>query len=322
MVDRRLIGGTMERDDLLRHRIVRVDREIDDDLANGVTTQLLRLAGEGPADITLYVDSGGGSVPAGMAIRDTMRYVPCDVSTVVGGLAAGMGQYLLSAGARGKRYAVPWARILLAEPWGRPQAGSEEAMERMLGKIAGEIAEDTGQTVGRIREDWGPDAWFTAEEARAYGLVDHVAALVGPRAGETVSLIRSCLSPEGGTNAPPGSCGVEPETRRMAMDVLEDIPAWRLRRGDWNAVGHGLEAMRRSLAAGDTAGLRRALADVEMAGPHRIVGLEDAALLPLPEECRERVDELVHALEPAAPADRAGGRTTSGGDGASSGAAG
>ncbi|MFP8940345.1 CATRA system-associated protein [Streptomyces fenghuangensis] len=111
----------------------------------------------------------------------------------------------------------------------------------------------------------------------------------------------------------------------MAAEVLEDVPAWRLKRENWIAVGHGLEAMRCALAAGDAAGLRRAVAVVEMAGPYRIVGLEDAALLPLPEDCRERVNELVHALDPVDPVDpvdRADGWTTSGGDSASTGAAG
>ncbi|MTE17627.1 hypothetical protein F0L17_00445 [Streptomyces sp. TRM43335] len=108
----------------------------------------------------------------------------------------------------------------------------------------------------------------------------------------------------------------------MAAEVLGDIPAWRLKQENWNAVGHGLEAMRRALAAGDAAGLRRAVADVEMAGPYRIVGLEDADLLPLPKECRERINELVHVLNSADPTDRAGGWTTPSGDSASSGAAG
>ncbi|SEQ84282.1 Putative transposase of IS4/5 family [Streptomyces radiopugnans] len=144
----------------------------------------------------------------------------------------------------------------------------------------------------------------------------------GPDGGETGRPGRFSHPADGGTGVRLRSCHVEPETRRMAVDILGDVPVWRLKRENWNAVGRGLEAMRRALAAGDAAGLRRAVAVVEMAGPYRIVGLEDAALLPLPEECRERVNELVHALDSADPANRADGRTASGGDTASTGAAG
>lgn len=105
----------------------------------------------------------------------------------------------------------------------------------------------------------------------------------------------------------------------MAVDVLEDVRAWRLTAQEWDVVGHGLTAVAGALDAGDPAGLRRAVADVELAGPHRVTGLEDAAMLPLPEEHRERVDELIHALGPVATEER---QSTPGDDGAVQGAPG
>ena len=163
-------------DRLLRNRVLFVDREVDDDLANRITAQLLLLAGEDPADITMYINTPGGAIDAGMAVIDTMRYVSCDVSTFAIGLAAGMGQCLLTAGTKGKRYAVPHARILLLAPT-LQKARHYGALERTRQRMAELLAADTGQTADRIRADWGPDSWFTAEQAAAYGLIDHVAAL-------------------------------------------------------------------------------------------------------------------------------------------------
>lgn len=164
-------------DELFRHRIILVDREVDDELANQVTAQLLLLANEGTsADVTLYIDSPGGSITAGTAIIDTMRYVACDVATCAIGLAAGMGQCLLTAGAKGKRFAVPPARILMREPTAPAPVTpvKDRMLERTRRVLAEMLAEDTGQTAERILADWGPDCWFTAQEVRAYGLVDRV----------------------------------------------------------------------------------------------------------------------------------------------------
>ncbi|MFC5218407.1 CATRA system-associated protein [Streptomyces coerulescens] len=279
----------MDHDELLRHRILYVDGAVDDDLANRVAARLLLLDRESPADVTMYINSAGGSVGAGMAVIDTMRYVSCDVATCAIGVAAGMAQCLLTAGAKGKRGAVPQARILMLAPslegsGAVEEAGRDEALERTRLQVSAMLAADTGQTAERIRADWGPHAWFTAEEARAYGLVDHIAAP------------RPVPRP-----ARPAAASLEQGVRRMAVDVLADVLVWRLGRDRWEAVGRGLDAMRRALAAGDPAGLRRAVADVEMAGPHRILGLEDSALLPLPERHRERVNELIHQLDPEPP---------------------
>ena len=139
------------------------------------------LAAEDPdKDIWLYINSPGGSVSAGMAIYDTMKWIPNDVATVAMGLAASMGQFLLSAGTRGKRYATPHARVMMHQPSGGIGGTASDIKiqaEQMLytkNKMAELIAEHTGQTVEQITTDSDRDRWFSAEEAKEYGFVDHV----------------------------------------------------------------------------------------------------------------------------------------------------
>ena len=166
---------------LLRERIVFLGSQVDDPIANQICAQLLLLAAEDPErDIYLYINSPGGSVSAGMAIYDTMQYVENDVATVAMGLAASMGQFLLCAGAKGKRFATPHARVMMHQPsGGLGGTASDIAIqaEQMLytKKILQErIAFHTGQTVEQIEKDSDRDRWFTAKEALEYGFVDHV----------------------------------------------------------------------------------------------------------------------------------------------------
>jgi ATP-dependent Clp protease, protease subunit len=166
---------------LLRNRIVFLGREVDDSIANLIIAQMLYLEGEDPkADIWLYINSPGGSVTAGMAIYDTMQFVRPDVGTICMGLAASMGQFLLCAGAAGKRYALPHTRIMMHQPSGglRGQAADiaiqAEQMLHIKRLLAERIAEHTGQTPEKIQEDSERDRWFTAEQAMEYGLVDQV----------------------------------------------------------------------------------------------------------------------------------------------------
>ena len=170
---------------LLRERIVFLGSEVDDDIANRITAQLLLLAAEDPSkDITFYINSPGGSVTAGMAIYDTMQHIEPDVATWAMGMAASMGQFLLSSGAPGKRYALPHARIMMHQPSGGVGGTASDIAIRaeILGKwkleMAELTAEQTGQTVDRITTDADRDRWFTAEEAREYGFVDHVVTRV------------------------------------------------------------------------------------------------------------------------------------------------
>lgn len=167
---------------LLQERIIVLGSEVNDDIANRITAQLLLLAAEDPTkDITLYINSPGGSVTAGMAIFDTMELIEPDVSTWAMGLAASMGQFLLTAGAPGKRYALPHARILMHQPSaGVGGTASDIAIQaEVYGKWKREMAritaDRTGQTVERITTDADRDRWFTAEEALEYGFVDHIA---------------------------------------------------------------------------------------------------------------------------------------------------
>ena len=179
-------GSPMGLDDhiyqrLLRERIIWLGSDVRDDNANAICAQMLLLAAEDPdKDIWLYINSPGGSVTAGMAIYDTMQYVKPDVATVAMGLAASMGQFLLSSGAQGKRYATPHARIMMHQPSGgfggtvtdiRIQAELINNMKRTLSQLT---AEQTGQTIEQINKDNDRDRWFTAEEAKEYGFVDHV----------------------------------------------------------------------------------------------------------------------------------------------------
>ena len=166
---------------LLRERIIMLSSQVDDDIARQIVPQLLLLEAEDPnQDINLYIMSPGGSVTAGMAIYDTMQLIKPDVATYAMGLAASMGQFLLSAGTRGKRYAQPHARILMHQPSaGVGGTAADIAIQAdMLTKhkheLAELIAEQTGQPIERIIADSDRDRWFTAEEARDYGFVDHV----------------------------------------------------------------------------------------------------------------------------------------------------
>ncbi len=166
---------------LLKERIIFLGSDVRDDNANAICAQMLLLAAEDPEkDIWLYINSPGGSVTAGMAIFDTMQWVPNDVATVAMGMAASMGQFLLSAGTKGKRFATPHARILMHQPLGgiggtatdvKIQAELLLAMKKQMAEL---IAEHTGQSVERITEDSDRDRWFTAQEALEYGFVDHV----------------------------------------------------------------------------------------------------------------------------------------------------
>jgi ATP-dependent Clp protease, protease subunit len=166
---------------LLRHRIIFLGQQVDDDLANRICAELILLSAEDSRrDINLYINSPGGSVYAGMAIYDVMQFVPNDVATYAMGMAASMGQFLLTAGADGKRYAMPHAAILMHQPHGgiggtatdiRIQAEQSLYLKRLM---AERIASHTGRPVEQIEADSDRDRWFTAEEARDYGIVDHV----------------------------------------------------------------------------------------------------------------------------------------------------
>lgn len=166
---------------LLRERIIFLGTQVDDDIANKLCAQILLLSAEDPTrDISLYINSPGGSVTAGMAIFDTMQFAECDVATFGMGLAASMGQFLLSAGTRGKRYALPHARIMMHQPSaGIGGTASDiaimaEQFAHTKREMAELIAEHTGQTVEQITADSDRDRWFTATEAKEYGFVDHV----------------------------------------------------------------------------------------------------------------------------------------------------
>lgn len=166
---------------LLQERIIFLGSEVRDSNANAICAQLLLLAAEDPeADVWLYINSPGGSVSAGMAIYDTMKWIPCDVATVAMGMAASMGQFLLSAGTQGKRFATPHARVMMHQPLGgiggtasdiKIQAEQMLYTKRTMAKL---IAEHTGQSVEQIEADSDRDRWFTAAEAKEYGFVDHV----------------------------------------------------------------------------------------------------------------------------------------------------
>jgi ATP-dependent Clp protease protease subunit len=156
---------------LLGERIIFLGQPVDDDIANKITAQLLLLAADPDKDIFLYINSPGGSITAGMAIYDTMQYIKNDVVTIAMGLAASMGQFLLSAGTPGKRFALPNAEILIHQP-SAGLAGSASDIkihaERLL------TAQHTGQTIEQITRDSDRDRWFDAFEAKEYGLVDDV----------------------------------------------------------------------------------------------------------------------------------------------------
>jgi ATP-dependent Clp protease protease subunit len=166
---------------LLRERIIFLGTEVDDDIANVICAQLLHLAGEDDKqDVWLYINSPGGSVTAGMAIYDTMQFIEPDVATVCMGLGASMGQFLLCSGAKGKRYALPHARIMMHQPSGgfRGQAADiaiqAEQLLYVKQLMAERIAHHTGQTVDQVLADSERDRWFTAEQAKDYGVIDNV----------------------------------------------------------------------------------------------------------------------------------------------------
>jgi len=168
-------------DRLLKERIVLLGTQVDDASANAICAQLLLLSADDPTrDIYLYINSPGGSVSAGLAIYDTMQFVGNDVATVVMGFAGSMGQFLLCAGSKGKRYALPHARVMMHQPSGgmggvaadiEIQAQNMVYTKRVLQQ---RIADHTGQTFETIERDSDRDRWFTADEALHYGFVDHV----------------------------------------------------------------------------------------------------------------------------------------------------
>jgi len=168
---------------LLHQRIIVLGAEVDDPIANRITAQLLLLSARDPrADISLYVNSPGGSVTAGLAIYDTMRVIPNEVSTLAVGFAASMGQFLLGAGTPGKRFALPNARIMMHQPSAgiqgtaadvEVQAANLQTIKRRVNELQ---SEHTGQSVEQITRDSERDRWFSAAEAAAYGIVDHVVA--------------------------------------------------------------------------------------------------------------------------------------------------
>lgn len=188
-----LIDSVYER--LLAERIIFLGTQVDDDIANRLCAQILLLAAEDPTkDIHLYINSPGGSVTAGMAIYDTMVLAPCDVATYAMGLAASMGEFLLAAGTKGKRYALPHARIMMHQPSAgiggsaadiAIQAEQFALTKKEMNRLN---AEFTGQSLERVEADADRDRWFTAPEALEYGFVDHIITSVsvngeGPGAG-------------------------------------------------------------------------------------------------------------------------------------------
>ncbi|MEJ8279038.1 ATP-dependent Clp protease proteolytic subunit [Pseudonocardia spirodelae] len=178
-------------DRLLQQRIIVLGQQVDAEISNRIAAQMLLLAAEDPdKDIELYINSPGGSVTDGMAIFDTMNLIPCDVATTAMGMAASMGQFLLSAGTPGKRSALPHARIMMHQP-SAGVGGTEaditiqaEQFRRTKREMAELIAQHTGQSVETIERDSDRDRWFSAQEAKDYGFVDHVVTHAG-RIGES-----------------------------------------------------------------------------------------------------------------------------------------
>ena len=166
---------------LLKDRIIMVGKGVDDEMANVIVSQLLYLANEDPnADITMYINSPGGSISSGMAIYDTMQFIPCDVQTVCFGMAASMGAFLLGAGTKGKRRALPNSRIMIHQPLGgaRGQAADIEIQAKEIlfvrAQINAFIAAFTGQPIEKIEDDCDRDFYMTPEQAVEYGLIDEV----------------------------------------------------------------------------------------------------------------------------------------------------
>ncbi|MCP1145821.1 ATP-dependent Clp endopeptidase proteolytic subunit ClpP [Lysinibacillus endophyticus] len=166
---------------LLKDRIILLGSAIDDNVANSIVAQLLFLAAEDPEkDISLYINSPGGSITAGMAIYDTMQYIKPQVSTICIGMAASMGAFLLAAGEPGKRFALPNAEVMIHQPLGGAQGQATEieiAAKRILflrDKLNGILAERTGQPLEKIAQDTDRDNFMTAQNAKEYGLIDHI----------------------------------------------------------------------------------------------------------------------------------------------------
>ncbi|WP_048601336.1 ATP-dependent Clp endopeptidase proteolytic subunit ClpP [Rubeoparvulum massiliense] len=166
---------------LLKDRIIFLGTEIDDQVANSIVAQLLFLAAEDPEkDISLYINSPGGSITAGMAIFDTMQYIKPDVSTICIGMAASMGSFLLMAGAKGKRYALPNSEVMIHQPLGGAQGQASDiaiAAKRIIGlreKLNKEYALRTGQPLEVVERDTDRDNFMSAYEAKEYGLIDQV----------------------------------------------------------------------------------------------------------------------------------------------------
>jgi len=167
---------------LLQRRVLVLDGPLDDDNGTLLATQLLTLADEDPdADVALWINSPGGSVPSMLAIRDVMRLIPCDVATLAFGIACSAGQFLLSAGTRGKRFALPHSRILMHQGSAGIGGSAVEVelqaadLRRTRDTVLGLIADDTGQPFEKIFEDSRHDHWYTAPEARDYGFIDAIA---------------------------------------------------------------------------------------------------------------------------------------------------
>ena len=190
--DAPVIPGDLLFQRLLRHRIIFLGQQVDDDIANRICAEMLLLSAEDPkGDISLYINSPGGSVYAGLAIYDVMQFVPNDVGTYAMGMAASMGQFLLTAGAKGKRYALPHATVLMHQPSGGIGGTATDIKiqaEQMLyvkKTLFQRTAFHTGQSIEQIEKDADRDRWYTAEEAKEYGFIDHVvrSALEVPSAG-------------------------------------------------------------------------------------------------------------------------------------------
>ncbi|GGM63036.1 ATP-dependent Clp protease proteolytic subunit 1 [Longimycelium tulufanense] len=165
---------------LLQNRIVFLGQEVDDNVANRITAQLLMLSAESDDDIYLYINSPGGSVMAGMAVYDTMQHIKNDVATVAMGFCASMGQFLLTAGTPGKRSALPHAKILMHQPSAGLQGSATDVqiyaaqLTRAKREMMELIAQHSGRDVDTIIRDADRDRWFTAQEAKEYGLIDDV----------------------------------------------------------------------------------------------------------------------------------------------------
>lgn len=168
---------------LLKDRIIFIGGDINDATASAVVAQLLFLEAQAPdKDICLYINSGGGSVSAGMAIYDTMKYIRCDVTTVCVGMAASMGAFLLSGGTKGKRFALPNVEVMIHQPIGTANGQASdvqiaaEHILRIRQRIYGIMAENCGKSVNQLSKDCERDNWLTADEALKYGLIDKVVA--------------------------------------------------------------------------------------------------------------------------------------------------